>query len=427
MTTEYMSKVGETLEESNKRLAEQFGSESNSLSSTAAQCITSSDKNKVKQLTPSFRTEVSRDKGKISFSKVDKRVSLTCTPRTKSYKESKFAKKIRYVLGTKVQNQSWMTKKSNFYGLLYNALSSSAGLIFPYTPSLDFQHSVNYESTEITHSNLAYNSYKNTPPPTIGLSGKFTADNRDNALHMLSAIWFCIACTKCEFGENTANPGLPPPVLYLSGYDSLVDNIPVVITNVAYKYPQDLHYVNLVLDMNMNYNEEEEFCSIYDTTKVNNTYKYVGPINNYSNKDMFTENYGKQIGVMEDIVKTEWSDGLKLSFWLPTELELSLQLKIQPNLLKVKKQWDLDDYKTGILLTPEGKSTQFAVASKTKKVGLGVYEHSELSGYFDCKYIEITDKDGNKKISEGYEAYDFVTEKYKTRVASDFIPSGWTW
>ena len=426
MAEEFLgSRIGETLEESNKRFAELIGSANNVISSKTNQCVTLSNKNMVTPTKSKYKTEITREKGKISFSKVDKRVSLTCTPRTKSYKESKFANKIRYVLGTKVQHQSWMAKNTNFYGLLYNSLSASAGLIFPYTPSIDFQHSVNYESTEITHSNLSYNSYKNTPPPTIGITGKFTADNRDNALHMLSAIWFCIACTKCEFGENTASPGLPPPVLYLRGYDSLIDNIPVIISSVGYKYPENLHYVNLVLDMGMNYNSEEEFCSIYDTKAISTTYKHVSDIHDYSIDVIGTTDYGKKIGEINDVIGTTVSDGIKLSFWLPTELDLTLQLKIQPNLLKVKKQWDLDDYKTGILLTEKGKTTQFAKVSKTKKVPTGIYSH-DIDGFqFSsiCEYVE--DSNGNK--NKGEMETETVEKTYKTRVESDFIPSGWTW
>ena len=149
----------------------------------------------------------------VSYGSVDKRVSLTAAPKTDSRDERKFATKILRVLGQEKFRKSWIRPGYYFYGLLHNALSGSSGLIFPYTPKVSFDHKVTWENTDITHSNVSYLAYKSTPPPSITLDAKFTADNRDNALHMLSAIWFLTACTKCEFGEKSNEPGLPPPVL----------------------------------------------------------------------------------------------------------------------------------------------------------------------------------------------------------------------
>ena len=351
----------------------------------------------------------------ISSSIVDKRVSLTCCPKTYSYNNGIFAKKILYVLGKKKQSVGWLsdgeTNYADFYGLLYNSLSSSAGLIFPYTPKIGFHHSVSYDTTEITHSNLSFNSYKNTPPPTIDLIGKFTADTRENALHMLSAIWFCIACTKCEFGLQSAyngRAGLPPPILYLSGYDNLIDNIPVVISSVNYDYPDDLHYVNLVLDMSMdNTKSDENVCSVYDSyVKLETESKDGKPVNSNPGTAIVEQNL----------------EVVRLSFWLPTELTLTLQLKIQPNLLKTKKQWDLDDYKTGLILTNKYKTTKWG----TNTVGYEFETEDEEGKYTyvntqSSVMIEHTDKDGNRTQvkKEGKPIY--------TRENFNSIPSGWTW
>ena len=149
-----------------------------------------------------------QDKDSIAYGNVDKRVALTVSPKTYQRDETIFVDKVIYTLGSKITTLPDLRKGASFFGLLRNALGTSSGLIFPYTPTISFSHQANYNPVEIVHSNITYQYYKNSPPPSIGLTAKFTADNRDNALHMLSAIWFLIACSKCDFGEKSSYPGL---------------------------------------------------------------------------------------------------------------------------------------------------------------------------------------------------------------------------
>ncbi len=368
----------------NRNIAEKLGT-NDGLSSK----VTSSTNACPIDITKSFSTKKvgSKESVKIAGGLYDKRISLTCAPKTFSRDESLFIDKVKYVLGSKYSTSkdlNWLLSGSKFYGLLYNALSSSSGLIFPYTPAITFGHKVNYETSEITHSNISYNYYRNTPCPTINISNAhFTADNRVNALHMLSAIWFLTACTKCEFGE--ANPasslavpsekGLPPPVLYLNGYNSTIDNIPVVISGVSYDYPADKHYVNLVLDMSKP-GDDSNFCKIYDN-KVTETYNS-------------TENLDKNfVGPPEVRKSTVTKNGINLSFWLPTELTMSINLLVQPNFIKTRKQWNLDNYKTGLMMTNNGKNPTM------------VYDNQ----------LETTKEGCLKKVNKTYSS----------------IPSGWTW
>lgn len=403
------SLMGELLDSSNARFAEQFNmSNIEPITTDCSKTVINATVNKVQPTNSKLYKEKTSSQGKISYSKVDKRVSLTCSPKTAGRDEQLFANKIKYVLGSAYytsKNVNWLNG-NKFYGLLRNAIGSSSGLIFPYTPSIDISHNVNYESVDITHTNLSYNYYKNTQPAEISMSAKFTADNRDNALHMLSAIWFLVACTKCDFGENSAYPGLPPPILYLNGYDSLIDNVPVIITRVSYKYPEDKHYVNLILDMNADNKNNEAFCCIYDTIDVTKTYNklYSTPADIGSPKPISTK-------------KTEH---LKLSFWLPTEISITLGLKVQPNMLKTRKQWTLDAFKTGLLLTEKGKNPSSirkvisgtSVKETTKEVPLlqgGLTSNGELS----------------QNLCTTIKKYD-VEYKYDVK-STNYIPSGWTW
>lgn len=352
----------------------------------------------------------------IAFGNVDKRVALTVSPKTYQRDETIFVDKVKYVLGTgKIKMSGLKNNAKDFFGLLRNALGTSSGLIFPYTPTVSFSHQTNYSPVEIIHSNITYQYYKNSPPPSISLSAKFTADNRDNALHMLSAIWFLIACSKCDFGEKSDYPGLPPPVLYLNGYDHLIDNVPVVITSVKYSYPETKHYVNLVLDFSQQYNhrgkeweggdktfDEHGFCKIY-TTENRNAYSRTW--------ETLTD-----IGSGVSEIKTHNSiygdvrqSGLNYSFWLPTDIQIDIGLAVQPNLLKVRKQWKLENYKTGMLLTDSGKNPNVWLPNSVVDDKLLGAKEGDQDQQDDCPCTQQEPTSNN-------------TGKYM-----NFIPSGWTW
>lgn len=327
----------------------------------------------------------------LSQGTVDRRVSLTVHPKVTSSEVSNYADRIAYMLGGDKNGKAYfpnLNGKPNtakpFFAFLRKCLGKTSGLIFPYTPSLKFNHKVNYQQTDILHSNLAFQSYKNTPPPTISLNAVFTADNRKNAIDMLSAIWFLTAMTKCEFGQYNEEckdeayrqlGGLPPPVLYLNGYNNLIDNIPVVIQSLDYQYPDDKNYVNVVMNLTQS---ENNFQVEYVINKTN-----------------YDASIGKDIGLPEKVSvlgnRASDNNSAILSVWLPTELKINLSLLIQPNLIKYQKQWALEDYKSAALMLNPRKNANV-----------------------NAEYKVFTTKDGGKE------------ETYILKNGS-FVPSGWTW
>ena len=290
---------------------------------------------------------------KFQNARTDKRVSLNCTPLVRNTNTQDYIQRLNYVLG---EGRYTLNKGQTIYGFLNSALCKSCGLIFPYTPDIDIQHSVNYDRTEITHSNLAYSHYKNTPPPTINVSATFTADTRENALHMLSAIWFLRAVTKCDFGERAyvdknrnAIPGMPPPILYLNGYNSIMDNIPVVVTGFSYKLPKDKHYVPLGINLD---SPTQAFNDRRLYSDVNGGFN-----DNFDGNATGAEGMKYLNGIANSIKalqseSTEFENNRYNNYyfhnWLPTEMQFSISLQIQPNLLKYKKKFNLNWYKMGL-------------------------------------------------------------------------------
>ena len=286
---------------------------------------------------------------KFQKTRTDKRVSLNVSPLGST---ESFAQRVQYVLGLR---KTALPSGQTVYGFLYSCLSKSCGLIFPYTPNISISHSVNYDSTDITHSNLRLLHYKNTPPPTYQLEATFTADTRENALHMLSALWFLRAVTKCDFGErgNVANSnnvaGMPPPILYLNGYNQIMDNIPVVVKSFSYSLPKDKDYVSLGINLDssaMAYSDRKLYSDVngnffdnYDgNASGSEGMKYLNGIAN-SIKELQSE--------ATSMVSNRYN-AWYFNNWLPTEMVFSIQLEVQPNMLKNKKQFDLNYYKMGI-------------------------------------------------------------------------------
>lgn len=308
------------------------------------------------------------DKGRT-----DKRVSLNVSPLIhSSSSHNTFADRVTYVLGKE------RLKSKYVYGFLYGCLNKSCGLIFPYTPTLTFTHSVNYETTDIIHSNLHTLSYKNTPPPSISLNATFTADTRDNALHMLSAIWFLRAVTKCDFGEHSSDnnqPGMPPPILYLNGYNQIMDNIPVVVENFSYTLPEDKDYVALGINLNSNSNK-----FIYNVQNENP--QQSGDIMLNGIKTALQNITGDTTTILSN---GNPNNEYYFNNWLPTELKFSIQLKVNPNLLKYKKQFDLNLYKMGIynLKNPEG---ELVIPSSNGNINLICEDKNAIINFLNQQY-----------------------------------------
>ena len=332
-----------------------------------------------------------------SSSKTDRRVCLKVAPTIHFKSDYDFAKRVAYVLGTQdvtyPKSNDLITSDSLFRGFLRSQLGKAQGLIFPYTPKITMSYNINYEKTDFIHSNLSFNSYKNSPPPTISLNAKFTADTKANAIHMLSAVWFLQACSKCDTGlntmskgdnKNTANrsgAGLPPPVLYLNGYANLMDNIPVIIEGFTVDYPEDIDYVRLDLQMAINKPKQRTFSD-----PLEESLKQTNPILD-DNFSFFTSENAK--GVSDDRYSI-------LTFWLPMTMSIPINLRIQPNIAQDIKTFSLDAYKSGVL-----KNTGISnLISSNGSIDVGGMTVSGTSN---------TSNTGSKNLNRS------------------FIPTGWSW
>lgn len=318
---------------------------------------------------------------------MDRRASLTVIPKIGTSGAKDFADKVLYALGTK-QVTLPFSQDRKFDNFLQAQLGKVGGLIFPYTPKISMSYAVNYETTDIPQSNVQYNSYKNSPPPSIDVTAHFTSDNNGQAKHMLSAIWFLQALSKCDVGDGktyyvgkdktVGGGGLPPPILYFNAYEQMLENIPVVLKSFSFSYPDDIDYVNLIINME-NYNEYNDIDNSFMTIDYRDT-KSVNALVNKIN--MYT---------------TTLNDPLKMSFWLPMKMDISMSFLIQPNLAREDNVFNLDAYKAGILKNPNISAT---LTSNGKIAG-----SVDTFGNIEKKNMSVKWVEGNKK----------------------YLPTGWSW
>lgn len=187
-------------------------------------------------------------------------------------------------------------------------LWSTFGVLFPYTPSVATGNVTEYDPTSFIHSNYGYNAYVRSYPKPISISAEFTAQSNDEALYLLAVIHFFRSVTKSYFGLNPYNKaGTPPPTLifnYLGDYQ--FNNVPVVVKNFEYTYPADIDYV---------------------------------PVDTFDNRA-----YSNNIGVS---LPTGSKGGYT---WVPTHLTVQLDLDTQYIPIKMRNEFNLDEFRQGHLI-----------------------------------------------------------------------------
>lgn len=123
-------------------------------------------------------------------------------------------------------------------------LNEVGKFIFPFTPSISLTHQASYSAMDAVHNNYSFASYENSKLDKITITGDFYCEDGNDAAYWIAAVHYLRSVTKMYFGENTENPGAPPPVLKLNGYgDFVFNNVPVVVTNFSVELPKDVDYI----------------------------------------------------------------------------------------------------------------------------------------------------------------------------------------
>lgn len=187
-------------------------------------------------------------------------------------------------------------------------LYSTRGVLFPYTPSITSGTVAEYNGSSFIHTDYGYNSYIRSYPKPITMSAAFTAQSNDEALYLLAVLHFFRAVTKSYFGINPYDrAGTPPPTLmfnYLGEHQ--FNNVPVLVKSFDYVYEANIDYV---------------------------------PVNTVNN-----QLYSANIGVS---LPRSSTDGFT---YVPTHLTIALELDTQYIPIKVRNEFNLDEFRAGRLV-----------------------------------------------------------------------------
>lgn len=129
---------------------------------------------------------------------------------------------------------------------ILSPLYSTSGLLFPYTPTINFTQTVDYQSASPVHSNFDFNSYTRTPHPEISISAKFAIQNEWEGRYVLAVLHFLRVVSKMHFGELDQSAGLPPPILHLTGYGTyMFHDLKIVVKSHSWTFDENIDHVNI--------------------------------------------------------------------------------------------------------------------------------------------------------------------------------------
>lgn len=157
-------------------------------------------------------------------------------------------------------------------------LVTTNGFIFPYTPSITWDQSIEYGTQSLVHSNQDFRYYIRGKSVSFTITGDFTAENNDTALYTLGCLHFLRAVSKMHYGgfgsgSSTSTDsalGAPPPILTLSGYGAyMMNKLPVILEKFNMSWDNNVDYVKVVVDGLTNWIPIT--CSISVTLTVQNT------------------------------------------------------------------------------------------------------------------------------------------------------------
>ena len=126
------------------------------------------------------------------------------------------------------------------------------GIVFPYTPTINYEMQASYSDVNPTHSNFGLHFYKNSQVGAFSVTAKFTVQNDFDAVYYLTTMHLLRALTKMQYGNDPV-AGAPPPVCRFSAYgDYMIQNVPVAIKSFRTDLQDNVDYYGVSPQLNSN-------------------------------------------------------------------------------------------------------------------------------------------------------------------------------
>lgn len=245
---------------------------------------------------------------------------------------------------------------------LYNApgdvgilapLKRTGGVIFPYTPQIETSYQAKYDNLDLTHSNYRGYFYKGSYVDNVNIRATFTAQDTREAEYLLAVIHFFKSVTKMFYGANDPNRGMPPPLVFLTGLGQFQFNQqPCVVSNFQYSLPSDVDYIraNGFNNYQINLLNRKQQGSGPPGTGILGA---IAQVNRIINSDLVQgvlgnkkKNNANTGAVTQNNSNTNYTN----STYVPTKMEISIQLLPVQSRDQMSKQFDLQKFSAGQLL-----------------------------------------------------------------------------
>lgn len=102
--------------------------------------------------------------------------------------------------------------------ILKPLMDTGGGIYFQNSPSITVAYAAQYSQLELTHTNYDYQAFGKTTVNNITVTAKFMARTLEEADYMLACIHFLRTFSKMGFGEGDPYRGNPPAIMLFSAY-----------------------------------------------------------------------------------------------------------------------------------------------------------------------------------------------------------------
>ena len=220
-------------------------------------------------------------------------------------------------------------------------LAVTDGVVFPYTPSIQTAYKANYSSYDLTHSNYRGYFYQGSQVEDIQITGKFTAQDSNEANYLLAVIHFFRSITKMFYGLDSQR-GAPPPLVFLQGLGEYQFNLaPCVVAQFNYTLPDSVDYIR------------DGSPNINGTNLLQRRNRQDLPTNSFSAAWSRIQNVLGAQGIRKGAISAPPAPptlGTNRPTYVPTAMEISITLHPIQSRSQVSKQFSLQQYANGDLL-----------------------------------------------------------------------------
>lgn len=232
---------------------------------------------------------------------------------------------------------------------LLKPLKDAGGLIWPYTPSITYQHPITYTPVEVTHANQDFHIYSRTPAVKLQVSGDFTVQNQTEGAYALAALHFLRTMAKMHFGETDPNAGVPPPVLLFNAYGPFVfKDVPVIVTDFNMDFGNEVDYVQVTVS-----GTQTEITQTRAAIPAVPAIPGVSQTIPASNDGAGTPSFELLVSRPQDAraaipAQTRTTTApVTYTVWLPSQFKLSCGLMVQHTPQELRKRFNLPAYING--------------------------------------------------------------------------------